>query len=140
MSYIGTSPIGGTIRSQFFSGDAVTTTFNLLYEYGNEASVLVFISGVKQKTDSYAVINGQLVFSAPPPAATDNIEVIFLGGAVITTPYLSADQFGIIRINAAEITQNAVISSGYNGSAAGPLAVANGVTITVSNNSTFTVF
>ena len=139
MSYIGTSPIGGTIRSQFFSGDAVTTTFNLLYEYGNEASVLVFISGVKQKTDSYAVINGQLVFSAPPPAATDNIEVIFLGGAVITTPYLSADQFGIIRINAAEITQNAVISSGYNGSAAGPLTVANGTVILVSNNSTFTL-
>jgi hypothetical protein len=139
MSYIGTSPIGGTIRSQFFSGDAVTTTFNLLYEYGNEASVLVFISGVKQKTDSYAVINGQLVFSAPPPAATDNIEIIFLGGAVITTPYLSADQFGIIRINAAEITQNATISLGYNASSAGPLTVANDVTISVSNGSSWTI-
>lgn len=140
MAYIGISPVGGTIRSQFFSGDATTTTFNLLYEYGNEASVLVFISGVKQKTDSYAVINGQLVFSAAPPSATDNIEIIFLGGAVITTPYLSADQYGIIRINANEITENAVISSGYNGSAAGPLTVANGTTILVSNNSTFTVF
>ena len=140
MSYIGTSPIGGTIRSQFFSGDGTTTTFNLAYEYGNEASVLVFISGVKQKTDSYAVINGQLVFTAAPPSAIDNIEVIFLGGSVVTTAYLSADQYGIIRINAAEITQNAVISSGYNGSAAGPLTVANGVTILVSNNSTFTVF
>jgi hypothetical protein len=139
MSYIGTSPIGGTIRSQFFSGDATTTTFNLLYEYGNEASVLVFISGVKQKTDSYAVINGQLVFSAPPPAATDNIEIIFLGGAVITTPYLSADQFGIIRINAAEITQNATISLGYNASSAGPLTVANDVTISVSNGSSWTI-
>ena len=140
MAYIGTSPIGGTIRSQFFSGDGTTTTFNLLYEYGNEASVLVFISGVKQKTDSYAVINGQIVFSAAPPSAIDNIEVIFLGGSVVTTPYLSADQYGIIRINANEITENAVVSSGYNGSAAGPLTVANNIVITVSNNSTFTVF
>jgi hypothetical protein len=140
MAYIGTSPIGGTIRSQFFSGNGTTTTFNLLYEYGNEASVLVFISGVKQKTDSYAVINGQIVFSTAPPSAIDNIEVIFLGGSVVTTPYLSADQYGIIRINANEITENAVVSSGYNGSAAGPLTVANGITILVSNNSTFTVF
>ena len=101
--------------------------------------MLVFISGVKQKTDSYAVINGQLVFSAPPPAATDNIEIIFLGGAVITTPYLSADQFGIIRINAAEITQNATISLGYNASSAGPLTVANDVTISVSNGSSWTI-
>lgn len=101
--------------------------------------MLVFISGVKQKTDSYAVINGQLVFSSPPPAATDNIEVIFLGGAVITTPYLSADQYGIIRINANEITENATISLGYNGSSAGPLTVANGVVISVANGSTWTI-
>jgi hypothetical protein len=63
----------------------------------------------------------------------------FLGGAVITTPYLSADQFGIIRINAAEITQNATISLGYNASSAGPLTVANDVTISVSNGSSWTI-
>lgn len=139
MAYIGISPVGGTIRSQFFSGDGTTTTFNLAYEYGNEASVLVFISGVKQKTDSYAVINGQLVFTAPPPSAIDNIEIIYLGGAVTTTPYLSADTYGIIRINANEIKENCTITTGYNGSSAGPLEVANGFTVSVANGSVWTI-
>ena len=139
MAYIGISPVGGTIRSQFFSGDGTTTTFNLAYEYGNEASVLVFISGVKQKTDSYAVINGQLVFTAAPPSAIDNIEIIYLGGTVTTTPYLSADTYGIIRINANEIKENTTITTGYNGSSAGPLTVANGFTVSIANGSTWTI-
>lgn len=140
MSYLGNHPISGTIRSQFFSGDGATNTFNLLYEYGNEASVLVFISGVKQKTDSYGVINGQLVFLATPPAGTDNIEVIYLGGAVVTTPYLSADQYGMIRINPQELINDAFVGPGYNASAAGPITIANTATLTLANNSTFTVF
>jgi hypothetical protein len=101
---------------------------------------LVFLTGVKQKTDSYAVINGQLVFSAAPPGATDNIEVIYLGGSVVTTPYLAADQYGIIRINANEITTNTTISGGYNGSSAGPLSVANNIIVSVANSSTWTIF
>ena len=104
MSYIGNAPVGGTINSEFFSGDGSTTTFNLTYSYGNEASTLVFITGVKQKTDSYAVINGQLVFTSAPPSGTQNIEVIYLGGSVITSPYLAADTYGIIRVNANTIT------------------------------------
>ena len=140
MSYIGNAPVGGTINSEFFSGDGSTTTFNLTYSYGNEASTLVFITGVKQKTDSYAVINGQLVFTSAPPSGTQNIEVIYLGGSVITSPYLAADTYGIIRVNANTITTNATISSGYNASSAGPLLIANNVTITTSNGSVWTIF
>ena len=141
MGYLGNQPASGAIRSEFFTGNNSTTTYNLAYEYGNEASVLVFIDGVKQKTDSYAVINGQIVFTtAPPNSGTNNIEVVYLGGAVITTPYLSADTYGIIRINAATLTQNATITTGYNASSAGPLTVANNVTVTVANNSTWTIF
>lgn len=84
MSYIGTSPVGGLINSQYFSGDGSTLTFNLTYSYTNEAALLVFITGVKQKSDSYSVIGGQLIFSAAPPAGTQNIEVIYLSGSVLT--------------------------------------------------------
>ena len=62
MSYIGTSPVGGLINSQYFSGDGSTLTFSLTYSYTNEAALLVFITGVKQKSDSYSVIGGQLIF------------------------------------------------------------------------------
>ena len=64
MSYLGNQPVGGSIVSEFFSGDGSTTAFTLSYTYGNEASVLVFIDGVRQATTGYAVINGQLVFDS----------------------------------------------------------------------------
>ena len=101
---------------------------------------MVFISGVKQQTSTYATINGQLVFTEAPPAGSQNIEVIYLGGRIMTNPYLSADVYGVIRLNANTITQNATITTGYNASSAGPLAIANNVTITIANNSTWTIF
>jgi len=132
--------VAGSFRSEFFSGDGVTTTFTLNYSTGNEASVLVCISGVKQKTDSYALINGQIVFTEAPPADASNIELTYLGDRVQVTPYLSADTYGIVRINASTLTENVSITTGYNASSAGPLTIANNVVVTIANNSTWTVF
>ncbi len=100
----------------------------------------MFIDGVRQNTLGYAVINGQLVFDTAPPSGTNNIEVVYLGGRVVTNPYLSADTQGIIRINANTITENCTITTGYNGSSAGPLTIANNVIVNIANNSTWTIF
>ena len=140
MSYIGNSLTSATFRSEFFSGDDTTTAFNLAYSTGNEASVLVCISGVKQKTDSYALINGQIVFTEAPPSGASNIELTYLGDKAVVTPYLSADTNGIIRINASTLTENCTITTGYNASSAGPLTIANSVTVTIANNSVWTIF
>ena len=140
MSYLGQQQVAGTFNSEFDSGDGTTTAFVLSYPYGNEASVLVFVSGVKQKTDSYAVINGQIVFTEAPPAGTNNVEIVYLGQRILTNPYLSADTYGIVRINAATLTENCTISTGYNASSAGPLTVANGVVVIIANNSSWTIF
>jgi hypothetical protein len=66
--------------------------------------------------------------------------LVYVGGRVLTNPYLSADTYGVIRINANTISENVTITTGYNGSSAGPLTVANNVTVTVANNSTWTIF
>ena len=139
MSYIGNQQISGTFRSEYFSGNGSTTAFNLAYGTGNEASVIVCIAGVKQKTDSYALINGQIVFTEAPPSGTSNIELTYMGERVTVNPYLSADSQGIVRINANILTENVSITTGYNASSAGPLTVANNVTVTVANNSTWTI-
>ena len=140
MAYIGNQNISGTFRSEYFSGDGAATAFTLSYAHGNEASILVAISGVKQKTDSYALINGQIVFTEAPPAGTNNIELTYLGERVTVNPYLSADTYGIIRVNPNVLTENATISGGYNASSAGPLTIANNVTVTIANNATWTIF
>ena len=140
MSYIGNSLTSATFRSEYFSGDGATTTFSLAYGTGNESSVIVSISGVKQKTNSYALINGQIVFTTAPASGASNIELTYLGDKAVVTPYLSADTNGIVRINASTLTENCSITTGYNASSAGPLTLANNVTVTVANNSTWTIF
>ena len=140
MSYIGNQQINGTFRSEFFSGDGTTTAYGLAYGTGNESSVIVSVSGVKQQTNTYALSNGQLVFTEAPPTGTNNIEIVYLGDRVQVNPYLSADSFGIVRINANILTENVSITTGYNASSAGPLTIADGKTVTIANNSTWTIF
>ena len=140
MSYIGNQQINGSFRSEFFSGDGSTTAFTLNYSTGNEASVIVSVSGVKQQTNTYALSNGQLVFTEAPPSGTNNIEIVYMGDRVQVNPYLSADTYGIVRINANVLTENVSITTGYNASSAGPLTIANNRTVTIANNSTWTIF
>ena len=139
MSYLGNLPATGTITNQFMTGDGTTTAFALNHEYGSEASVLVFLSGVKQKSDSYAVSNGNITFGTAPVNGIA-VEIIFLGGSIITSPYLSADTYGIIRINANVISADAEITTGYNASSTGPLEVATGVTISVATGAEWIIF
>jgi hypothetical protein len=140
MSYIGNSIINGTFRSEFFSGDGATTAYTLAYGTGNEASVIVTVSGVKQATNTYALSNGQLVFTEAPPTGTQNIEIVYMGDRVQVNPYLSADTYGIVRINSNVLSENVSITTGYNASSAGPLTIADGKTVTIANSSTWTIF
>ena len=140
MSYIGNQILNGSFRSEFFSGDGTTTAFTLGYGTGNEASVLVSVSGVVQATNTYALNNGQLVFTESPPTGTNNIEIRYLGDRVQVNPYLSADTYGIVRINSNVLSENVAIPTGYNASSAGPLTIADGKTVTIANNSTWTIF
>ena len=132
--------MGGSFRSEFFSGDGSTTAFTLGYGTGNEASVLVSVSGVVQATNTYALNNGQLVFTESPPTGTNNIEIRYLGDRVQVNPALSADTYGVVRINSNVLSENVAIPTGYNASSAGPLTIADGKTVTIANSSTWTIF
>jgi hypothetical protein len=139
LAVIGNQLLSGSFQSEYFSGDGSTTEYTLTYPHGNEPSVIVSISGVKQKTDSYALIAGKLVFTEAPPAGSNNIEVVYLGNRVLTNPYLSADTYGIIRINPNTISENVTIPTLYNASSAGPLTIANNRTVTVSNGAVWVI-
>lgn len=140
MSYLGNQLLNGTFLSDYFSGDGSTTTYRLTYLTGNESSLIVSISGVVQAAYTYSLNNGQIIFSAPPPTGTNNVEVRYLGNRVSVNPALSADLYGIIRLNSNVLTENCTISMGYNASSAGPLTVANNVVVTVANGSVWTIF
>ena len=139
MSYLGNAPTVGTFRTDYLSGNGSTTTFSLTYNTGNEASVVVTIAGVVQQARTYSLNNGQITFTQAPPAGTNNIEIRYLGEKVMVNPYLSADSYGIIRINSNVISENVNITQGYNASTTGPVTIANNRTVAVANGSVWKI-
>ncbi len=79
MAYLGNPPEFANFPSKFFSGNSILTDFTLNNSPPNAASLLVFISGVRQDTSAYSVNGTTLAFTAPPPTGTNNIQVVQLG-------------------------------------------------------------
>ena len=79
MSYLGNAPEFANFQSKFFSGNSVLTVFTLNNAPPNDASLLVFIDGVRQDTSAYDVSGTTLTFTVAPPTATNNIQVVQLG-------------------------------------------------------------
>jgi len=87
MAYIGNSPRSSTFAIDTFSGDNTTVNFTLREAPLATSSIIVFVGGVRQQTDSYSLSSTTLVFSEAPPLGTNNVEVIFLGlGASASIP------------------------------------------------------
>ena len=79
MAYLGNPPEFANFPSKFFSGDSSETDFTLNNAPPNDASLLVFIDGVRQDTSAYSVSGTTLAFTVAPPTATNNIQVVQLG-------------------------------------------------------------
>ena len=77
--YSGTQWIAGTAGTfsvQNFSGDGSTVAFTLSTAPAGENNTQVYINGIYQQKDGYGVSGTTLTFSAAPPLATNNIEVV----------------------------------------------------------------
>lgn len=96
MSYIGNSPTSVAFPTDSFSGTGSQTAYTMTVAPANTASVLIFISGVKQDPSTYSVSGTTLTFSAAPPLGTNNISAIYLGipaSGVTTTAYRTITTF-----------------------------------------------
>lgn len=61
-----------------FSGNGSTVAFSLGVAPVNEDATQVYINGIYQQKNTYAVAGSTLTFDAAPPAGTNNIEVVIL--------------------------------------------------------------
>lgn len=122
MAYIGNSPSSATFAIDTFSGDNTTVNFTLREAPLATSSIIVFVGGVRQQTDSYSLSSRTLVFSEAPPLGTNNVEVIFLGlGASASIPSdgsvtsqkilagaVTGDKLGLTSINANNIVDGSI--------------------------------
>jgi hypothetical protein len=82
-----TSGLGSTnVAVDQFSGDGSTVAFTLSGDAGSENNTQVFVSGVYQEKDTYSLSGTTLTFSAAPPTATGNIEVVWTAPLSIGVP------------------------------------------------------
>tara|TARA_B100000900_G_scaffold401071_1_gene405355 strand:+ start:44 stop:517 length:474 start_codon:yes stop_codon:yes gene_type:complete len=87
MSYIGNEAKSANFLVDQFNGDNTTTQFSLTVAPGSQVSTLVFIDGVRQSVESYALNLNTITFDSPPQVGVKNIEVIHMSaGFTVATP------------------------------------------------------
>jgi len=103
MSYIGNLPTSATFAIDSFNGDNSTVNFTLREAPVTTSSILVFVGGIRQHTDTYSLSGTTLTFSEAPPSGTNNIQVLFLGlGA---SPHIPSDySVSTIKIQPSSVT------------------------------------
>ena len=102
MAFLGNIPTSATFAIDSFNGDNSTVNFTLREAPVATSSILVFVGGIRQHTDTYSVSSTTLTFSEAPPTGTNNIQVLFLGlGA---SPHIPSD----FSVSAIKIQTNAI--------------------------------
>lgn len=97
-AYSGTVWVAGTAGAmavQRFDGTGSATAFTLATAPAGENNTQVYINGVYQQKDSYAVSGVTLTFDSAPPAGTGNIEVV-----TISTLALGATDAALVSTTA----------------------------------------
>lgn len=132
MSYIGNLPTSATFAIDSFNGDDSTVNFTLREAPVTTSSILVFVGGIRQHTDTYSLSGTTLTFSEAPPTGTNNIQVLFLGlGA---SPHIPSDfsvstvkiQTSAVtgdKIAVGQITSNLIASAAITGDKIGLTAI-----------------
>ena len=102
MAYIGNQPTSSTFAIDSFNGDNSTVNFTLREAPLATSSILIFVGGIRQHTDTYSVSSTTLTFSEAPPTGTNNIQVLFLG--IGASPHIPSD----FSVSAVKIQTNAI--------------------------------
>jgi len=132
LAFLGNLPTSATFAIDSFNGDNSTVNFTLREAPVTTSSILVFVGGIRQHTDTYSLSGTTLAFSEAPPTGTNNIQVLFLGlGA---SPHIPSDfsvstikiQTNAItgdKIGLTAITSNLIASAAVTGDKIGLTAV-----------------
>ena len=141
MTYIG-NPQGtgfSKIDSQQFSGTGSATAFTMRHPVSQPEHVAVYVNNVRQDPHSaYTTSGTTLTFTEAPGNATNNIYVVYLGGAINTTELPTDVKVGVKSgiINAPSIFKHGEIQTGAYFPAANTVAlVQGGKEILRANNS-----
>ena len=162
MPYIGQSLTEGTRREYTYVATASQTTFNAIYTVG---AVDVYQNGVLLAPSDYTATTGTTVVFNTGAALNDEITIhchntfsvadtvsasqggafsaaVTVAGNVTATKFLTTAnkiETSIFRVNAQSLTADTTIDADENASAAGPLTIASGVTLTITSGGSVSI-
>lgn len=110
----------------------LTNVYNNAVEV-NTTSLVVQADRILTQADAAAVAAQSPVANAAAAAASALAALGYASTAQATNPDSP------IRLNPRKITANFAIASGYNAASVGPIAIAEGVTVTVGDNATWSI-
>ena len=114
MSYIGNLPTSATFAIDSFNGDDSTVNFTLREAPVTTSSILVFVGGIRQHTDTYSLSGTTLTFSEAPPlflglGASPHIPSDYSVSTVKIQPSsVTGDKIGLTAINANNIVDGTI--------------------------------
>ena len=131
MAFLGNLPTSATFAIDTFNGDNSTVNFTLREAPVTTASILVFVGGIRQHTDTYSLSSTTLTFSEAPPTGTNNIQVLFLGlGA---SPHIPSDfSVSTIKIQTNAITGDKIAPATITGDKIGLTAITSNLIATAA--------
>ena len=141
MSYIGNLPTPAVRISEaptFTAG--VSTSLTLVNNPGDTNSVDLYFDGVYQQKNTYVVTGKTITLDAAVPAGTLRVEVVF-NQAVMMMPQtgggVGPNGTTIAYQNAQVINDDYTFAAGSNYVSAGPLTIADGKTVLISDGVTW---
>lgn len=135
--YVGNIPIPqATQFKDRFEATAGQTTFNVSgYTQGY---IDVYLNGVKLDTTDFDAVDGSTVELHAGAAAGDILEAISVKTYVVADVNAGAQQ-GVFWENNTTLTASYSITSGKNAGTFGAITIADGVTVTIPDGSTWTI-
>lgn len=136
-TYIGNVPVpqASQTRDRFVATDGQTTFNTSGYTVGY---LDVYLNGVKLDTTDYAATDGSSIVLQSGASANDVLDVLAFSTFEVANVDAGAKQ-GTFWENNTTISSSYSITAGKNAGTFGPVTIADGVTVTIPDGSTWTI-
>ena len=156
MPYLGNAPADSyaAIAKQVITGDG-GTSYTLDHSVASANEVEIFVNNVRQEPTVAYTVTGTALTMTGSVSALDDFYAVFQGKAIQTATHPAGNNLsavdgsfsGTVEItgnfpiweNTQTVNADYTITDGRNAMSAGPITVADGITVTVGSGETWTV-
>lgn len=149
---VGTAPTPGPTTLDPINFDERTDNFHAFFPDWVNVKLVAVLAWIRDRANEMLINSTAATAAATAATAAANsaaVQNAAANAAAAQAAATAAEQYAAqaqatnpdspIRLNPKTITNNLTIPAAYNASSAGPITIADGITVTVSNHSTWSI-